>query len=484
MKNKLKKIIICFVLILSTFLLTTNIFKTGVVFADTNNTKYTDVLQDLKRDNNFNTENYLVNNEDYSLQIIQIAENVENKLFIYVYQPCAGNFDLKATCINMSLGKSNEDTSTNKLYNLSFVNSNGVFVKYLVDGLTVNVEEETRFYNITSIYRKWFEKYDTGLEKINDNIVTEVAFGVGLCFSVRTGENGERYYGCTKIDYVTITSKYAGLIRYSDVLGLKNKDVFFVAFSCDRPIDKLFKANVSFVHKTYHKKVDYTGLGGGGVASVGYSLSSRGDTSYEYGEEQTEDLTMFSNSHQILQMGFILKCKYEWSDIETVEEFKEDKNFATDVVENLNDKDFVLNFWSADYKYVEDRIGGVLMYSHEYGERVTDVTILRLAFETDGVVYDLGCVDNKQSGSGLASGTGITWWDRLKNIISKILGILLVVLLLVFLAPILPFVFTALKFVIKIILKAVVFIIKLPIIIIKKIKHKGGGKNASCKNKK
>ena len=84
MKNKLKKIIICFVLILNTFLLTTNFLKNDIVFADTSNAKYTDVLQDLKRDDNFNTENYPINNEDYSLKVIHVAENVENKLFIYV----------------------------------------------------------------------------------------------------------------------------------------------------------------------------------------------------------------------------------------------------------------------------------------------------------------------------------------------------------------------------------------------------------------
>ena len=114
---------------------------------------------------------------------------------------------------------------------------------------------------------------------------------------------------------------------------------------------------------------------------------------------------------------------------------------------------------------------------------VGDVTILRLKFETDGVSYNLGCIDNKQSGDGIPDNihqntTELAYWFK------KILSVVLLILLVVLLTPLLP---TILKIVITImryILKIILFIIKLPITIIKKLKHKGGGKNASCKNKK
>ena len=37
---------------------------------------------------------------------------------------------------------------------------------------------------------------------------------------------------------------------------------------------------------------------------------------------------------------------------------------------------------------------------------MSDVTILRLKFETDGVVYNLGVVDNKQTSSVIPDGEG------------------------------------------------------------------------------
>ena len=50
------------------------------------------------------------------------------------------------------------------------------------------------------------------------------------------------------------------------------------------------------------------------------------------------------------------------------------------------------------------------------GTRISDVTILRLKFETDGVVYNLGVVDNKQTSSttpdGGANPPTVHWWEK------------------------------------------------------------------------
>lgn len=81
---------------------------------------------------------------------------------------------------------------------------------------------------------------------------------------------------------------------------------------------------------------------------------------------------------------------------------------------------------------------------------VGDVTILRLKFETDGITYNLGVIDNKQSGSKDPSNEtdiDISLNKRGKNL----LFLLLLILLLIILAPILPYV-----------LQAVVWIISLP----------------------
>ena len=48
---------------------------------------YTEVLTDLQKDSSFNADNYPTKADDYSLQIIQLAESVNKELFVYVYQP-------------------------------------------------------------------------------------------------------------------------------------------------------------------------------------------------------------------------------------------------------------------------------------------------------------------------------------------------------------------------------------------------------------
>ncbi|UKI52459.1 MAG: hypothetical protein L6V79_02950 [Clostridium sp.] len=48
---------------------------------------YSEVLDDLKKDTSFKPENYPTKADDYSLQIIQLAESTDKELFVYVYQP-------------------------------------------------------------------------------------------------------------------------------------------------------------------------------------------------------------------------------------------------------------------------------------------------------------------------------------------------------------------------------------------------------------
>ncbi len=73
----------------------------GKVYASFEN--YTDVLADLQKDKNFNINDYPAIENNYSLQVITIAESTDGELFVYVYQPSANVKPLTATQINMSL---------------------------------------------------------------------------------------------------------------------------------------------------------------------------------------------------------------------------------------------------------------------------------------------------------------------------------------------------------------------------------------------
>lgn len=118
-------------------------------------TKYTNVLVDLYKDDEFNVEDYPSIENDYSLHVIQIAESADKELFVYVYQPA--NMQL-ATKINMSI----ENDQNYSLYDLTFLNSYGVFFKYKISGFKVSYDQK-RYYNVASIFRKW----DPDLDKEN-----------------------------------------------------------------------------------------------------------------------------------------------------------------------------------------------------------------------------------------------------------------------------------------------------------------------------
>lgn len=51
--------------------------------ADSKNIKYTTVLEDLRADKEFDVLNYPIKNEDYSLQVVSIAESINKELFMY-----------------------------------------------------------------------------------------------------------------------------------------------------------------------------------------------------------------------------------------------------------------------------------------------------------------------------------------------------------------------------------------------------------------
>lgn len=88
---------------------------------------YSEVLDDLKKDTLFKTENYPTKAGDYSLQIIQLAESVNKELF----EPSGKAKDFKASSINISTTINDDISYLN--YKLELLNSSGVFYKYKVD---------------------------------------------------------------------------------------------------------------------------------------------------------------------------------------------------------------------------------------------------------------------------------------------------------------------------------------------------------------
>ncbi len=357
-------------------------------FADTAES-YSPVLSDLEKDETFNASDYPEKADDYSLDVIQLAESKKGELFVYVYQPCKYKEPLTATLIHISKTDKAADTV---VYSLSLLNSNGVFYKYRVDGFEL-ADTQIRIYNVTSILRKYCEEIDVSAGNAPDNHTTNVAFTVGKTWYAQTVD-GKTVYKMEEFKTVDVTSKYVSFIRYeaweapswvnSMLWHMGSRDfveAWYVAFDTDIPITQLLEATVYF--STVNTIKDTNG------ANI---PSGSGGFTYEEDKRYTTDVLKYDDKSKVELPNDIWGNTYShsWSLIQSVEDFKTSEGLED--VEALSDKKWVLRFYQYFFDFNDD---GRLPFP-VLGRIVDGFTILRLKFLSEGRVYDIGCVDNYQ----------------------------------------------------------------------------------------
>jgi len=435
------------------------VFQTAFfpVKADESKIAYTNVLEDLQKDENFNVETYPAMADDYSLQVIQIAESSAKELFVYVYQPSAGVKDLTATTIRMALPTVGIDCTWQD-YDLTLLNADGVFQKYKVDGVTVK-EDSVRYYDITAIHRPFDETIDTPPTTNTENTIEEIACTVGQQWTALTID-GAVSYSMIEVEVITVTDKVVGYIRYDEgfKLYVDKCDSHFVAFDTDRKMERLMEADVAFVSQPYKFKME---IGGNYV--------------YEW-ENKVENFVSLSEIDTASNDGDGLFGKtYTWNRIEKVSTFlsnenKEDLNLTDGNLEDLEKTTWILRFAETDY--IAATVG---VYSS--ATRVSEVTILRLYFETDGEIYNLGVVDNKTTGSNNPFAEADTklddFMEEMKDLLGKFGIALLVIFGLILLLFVLSLIFPVLKdgiyFIFTWAWKIVWFVVTLPFVLIGKL---------------
>lgn len=439
---------------IAVLIITLCVFLTGAqsfsaVAAEENKTA-SGVLEDLSKDVSFNTENYPSNAKDYSLSVMQLAESTDKELFIYVYQPSGDK--VRASSINISTTINDEISFFN--YPLELLNFEGTLFKYKVTNFEIK-KDPVRYYAISSIYRP----FDAGIgdEKSGNNTINEVNYAVNrqYCF----GEiNGKPYVSCVDIETIVITDKFVGFVRYKDgfKLYVGACDSHFVAFNTDKPIDKLLEADVYYTSQSYSWLF---AIGVGQNETFGEKKDNYAYLKYTDKVEHTGD-------------GFFAGT-YKWDRIQTVDDFINGENrenvyhgavldvkvsskLTDEALNELKGKKWVLRFVETAYSLS----GGANGSTSTKSTLIGNVTILRLKFETDGITYNLGVIDNKQTGSTEPSNS--TDIKVEPNATGKgILYLILFVLLLVILAPLLPYVLNAVIFIISLPIKLVSEIIKL-----------------------
>ena len=440
---------------IAVLIITLCVFLTGAqsfsaVAAEKNKTA-SGVIEDLSKDASFNAANYPSNAKDYSLSVMQLAESTDKELFVYVYQPSGDK--VRASSINISTTINEEISFFN--YPLELLNFEGTLFKYKVTNFEVK-KDPVRYYAISSIYRP----FDAGIgdEKSGNNTINEVNYAVNkqYCFG---GINGKPYINCIDIETIVVTDKFVGFVRYKDgfKLYVGACDSHFVAFNTDKPIDKLLEADVYYTTQEYSSSW---------AALVG-EKETFGDKADKYAYLKYTDKVEHAG-------GGWFAGTYKWDRIQTIDDFIKGENreniyhgavldvkisskLTDEALTELKGKKWVLRFAETNYSLSSNYATGATFESYTL---VGDVTILRLKFETDGITYNLGVIDNKQTGSTEPSNS--TDIKVEPNATGKgIIYLILFVLLLVLLAPLLPYVLNVVIFIVSLPIKLVSEIIKL-----------------------
>ncbi len=389
--------LICLVAILATVLLPGTVLPIASA-ADLTNSS---VLYDLQTDPTFNIEDYPADDTNHSVELFQIAESDTKELYVYVYQPNYENSELNPYQIAIStvLDKDNPVFET---YELTLTSSYKTLFKYKVEGLTVG-DGEVRCYNISQMWRKHIASIDG--PSGNDNTIDGIGIEVAQLWTAET-RDGKVQYFMQEIEVVTITSFYHDHIAYYEGFKLYVDQCYahYIAFSTDRQIDTLLEADVEYYYQRYSRT---GGIGGGDITYIDPS-PVKNVVTLKYKD-------FVSNEAD----GLFAK-KYTWDRITTVADFLADEDIEfTDTAKNeINKHQWVLNFaefprslFSGNGFYIED------------STEVSQVTILRLKFETNGKVYNLGTVSNIVTGDNKPGNTNTTETiidDKIDEILNSI----------------------------------------------------------------
>lgn len=359
---------------------------TGIAFA-ASETIYTGVLEDLQKDKTFDVSNYpskdKLSDEDKVMDVIQIAESNAGELFLYVYQPQASKYTATEVRISQTVGD-NLDVKDRKLTLLS---REGTLEKYKVEELQVKADA-VRYYLVVQLARPWDKLLDNG------NTAKNVVYGIDRLFTAETID-AEVSYTVKQAKSLLIDNKYVGNIRYytGGTWGQVNySSVHYVAFSSNIRIDDIYEVDITYDMQDY-KLVD-------NYAYNNWSDEYRNNGFFtDRQPPKTNEKTLKSQQYESFKnpWDFLLNKTHTWNTIERSEIFVSKENLSPDVEKKLLDTQWVLRFATTNITRTNMGIG---VSNYNFSE-VTNVSILRLNFLSNGRVYNLSVIDNKQTGGSI-----------------------------------------------------------------------------------
>ena len=437
---------------------------TSSVYAATDETT---VLKELQSDPSFDPAAYPDNPKDYSFQVIQLAEDKDKELYIYVYQPAHNSIDLLGTKVSISYGYSVDGAGLEpKVYDLELASTSGVFDKYHVKGFTPSKDGD-RYYNIVSIYREYNSVIDSSDETFP---TTDIAYSVGQQWYV-CDLNGSRHYEMNTFNTMQVDTVLTGPILFED--GFTWWDFAKTDYPTDCWI-YCFNAEDYKIKHIYDAVLNYS------IRDVKDSyFGENGEHSYTYSNDRKNLILRLEDTDVMTYVGTGIGAKdFEWNRILSSTEFlskteSQGVNIPDDYKDMITSSQWVFTFLETERKETVSNLGGTL-HVNDYSD-VYDVGLLNLYFQDfSGNYFDLGVVNNLTDPGNDPIGIGAAdikaafeeFWNNFTMVIGLILGIIVIVVLLNVVAP----VSTLLNYLIK----AIAYVISFPFRLIKWLFKKDG----------
>ncbi len=453
--------------------------------------EYSNVLDDLKKDKNFDSSIYpaYTYEEILSLSktdptkvpplmdVISMAESEQKELFLYVYNPTRDDLGMSATQVSMYYGHAkNPKEFTPKLYDLRLLSSSGVFDKYLVKGYEVTADAE-RYYNVVELSRPFNLEID---ESIENGTTNDKAIAIGKqwyfyyyndVLFCEMGEFSVLEIEPTLTDYIEIGE---GLTFGNLFLGIEGKgNLHYIAFNAENYIiEKIYDADLAYKCRGVFK---YYAFGGVAVSSEKYfdpSVEDSDEFTLEFSDTIEDDkwfdrrITLSKDDELIYEADGLFGSSYTWKRILDSASFLKDIEsqdiiLSEDTKKTLMESQWVFSFVETPSEeiFFED----VVREFESYIE-ISNVDILRLYFmDVTGKFYNLGVVADKTTADNIPGGYGDgTDLDKIGEMLGKIMAIVAIVVLVVLYGTFLaPFVNPIISMIIKAALKGIGIAIKL-----------------------
>ncbi len=474
MKKKIYCLFVVLCLVLTVFFTTIPIAAESAASSET----YSTVLSDLHKDPDFDQNDYPGDIDDNTVSVIQIAESLENELFVYVYQPADDFYDIVVREISLydnfspdPVDRRDPDVS---YYDLELVSTSGVFDKYLVKDYTVS-DEAYRYYNIVGLYTDVIAGFNDMIGGVVGGTVNYAGYSVGQQWCLYW-YNDVLYYEMNTFDFVSLDIKHSGTIDVSSGVnifgGYYDEDDYinYVCFDFAREqgyyAEHIYDATVTYDLYSYY------------LESYLYDFSPEPEEEVLYNQK----VKLTDTAVHTFESDYgLFTREYKWNEIQNSADFL--SQIDEQGIELIDEsKNAIRNSqWVFCFLVTEEWSNVLGDWTYISKQWVENVNIIQIHFlNFDGKIYNLGAVtrytatpDDVVDGAGGPSSVGVVLDNTLKKIenfvnklisdgtsvFEKILQVVLlfvgVVIILVLIPSLLPLLLKIIIFVFKLLFKII-----------------------------